>query len=429
MSYDAIIVGARPAGAVTAALMAQAGFHVLLLDRVTFPKPTLSCPITFGNTFAILAKIGALGKIEALGAPKLRLYQTQIRDVHLRGRMLPYAGYDYAYQIRRELFDQALFEHVAGLPNIETRLGLSVTDVIWEKDRVVGVRAREGGGDEMEIRAGAVIGADGAFSTIAEKVQAKKYKVIPGHTCIYYAYYENVKPAADEPTATIYYDPDDHFAFITANSDSSLTVISISLPASQFERARQDHENIHFEYAEKIPAMAERMQNAQRVTPIYGVNPRESFYREPFGNGWALVGDAAYYKDPLPGQGIRDALRAAELVTQAFIEYRAAGKTARAWQDAFRAYHRTRDRETQAMYELTDYYAQIERDRPPPEMDVFRAIAAQPKWSNIYVSMFNGVTNVAWFRRFDTVLRILLEWRWGQLVNKFSGGRNAVTNL
>src|SRR5690349_9556280 len=93
--YDAIIVGARAAGAVMAALMSQEGFRVLLLDRVTFPKPTLSCPITFGNTFAVLEKIGALGKIEALGAPKLRLYQVQIGDIHLRGRMLPYEGFDY----------------------------------------------------------------------------------------------------------------------------------------------------------------------------------------------------------------------------------------------------------------------------------------------------------------------------------------------
>lgn len=426
--YDAIIVGARAAGAVTAALLSQQGLRVLLVDRVTFPKPTLSCPITFGNTFAVLQKIGALEKIEALGAPKLRLYQTQMGDIQLRGRMLPYAGFDYAYQIRRELFDQAVFEHVATMPNVETRMGLNVTDVVWENMRVVGVRAREGGGDEMELRADAVIGADGLFSTIAEKVKASKYKIIPGHTCVYYAYYENVAPAADEPTATIYYDSAEHFAFITANSDSNLTVISISLPASQFERARLNHENLHWEYAQKIPAMAKRIQDAKRVTPVYGVSPRDSFYREPFGNGWVLVGDAGFYKDPLPGQGIHDALWSAELVTTAFREYRAAGKTAHAWDEAFGKYQRTRDRETEAMYELTDYYAQLERNRPPPEMDLFRAIAAQPKWSDIYVSMFNGVTPVRWFRRFDTVMRILIEWRWLQIKQRFFPRQHAERN-
>lgn len=427
--FDAIIVGARAAGAVMAALMARENFRVLLVDRVTFPKTTLSCPLTFGNTFEILKRIGVLEKIDAIGAPKLRLYQTQMSDIRLHGRMLPYAGFDYAYQIRRELYDEVIFNHVAQMPNVETRLGFNVTDLIWENGRVVGVRGarsavrgREGGADEIEIRADAVIGADGVFSTIAEKVNAKKYNVIPGHTCIYFAYYENVKPAASEPTATIYYDAEEHFAFVTANSDSELTVISLSLPASQFERVRQNYENAHFEYAQKIPEMGERMREAKRVTPVYGVNPRESFYREPFGNGWVLIGDAAYYKDPLPGQGIHDALRAAELATRAFVQYRAQGKSARAWNDAMRVYHLTRDRETKAMYELTNFYADLERTRTPQEMDFFRAIALSSKWSNIYVSMFNGVTSVKWFQRFDTVMRILLEWRWKQLKEKLFGG-------
>ncbi len=425
--YDAIIVGARAAGAVMAALLAQENFRVLLVDRVTFPKTTLSCPITFGNTFDVLKRIGVLEKVEAIGAPKLRLYQTQIGNVRLYGRMLPYAGFDYAYQIRRELYDDVIFNHVAQMPNVETRLGFNVTDLIWENERVVGVRGSEGGGQPQEIRADAVIGADGIFSTIAEKVNAKKYNIIAGHTCIYFAYYEDVKPAANEPTATIYYDADEHFAFVTANSDGDLTVISISLPASQFERVRQNFENVHFEYAQKIPEMAERMRDAKRVTPVYGVSPRDSFYREPFGNGWVLIGDAAYYKDPLPGQGIHDALRSAELATQALVEYRAQGKGTRAWNDAFAIYHQTRDRETKAMYELTDFYADLERKRLPQEMDLFRAIASSPKWSNIYVSMFNGVTSVSWFRRFDTVMRILLEWRWQQLRDKLLG-RRAIEN-
>src|SRR5581483_4895975 len=186
--FDAVIVGARAAGASMAAFLSRAGFRVLLTDRVTFPKPTLSCPLFFGNTLDLLNRIGVLPQVEALGAPKLRLYQTQIRDIYLRGRMLSYNGFDYTYQIRRELFDQAVFEYVAALPNVETRLGFNVTDLVWENDRVVGVRGNAGGGAEEEIRAEMVVGADGLFSIIAENVRAKKYNVVPPRTCIYYAY-------------------------------------------------------------------------------------------------------------------------------------------------------------------------------------------------------------------------------------------------
>ncbi len=426
--YDAIIVGARPAGAGLAAFLSQGGFRVLLMDRVTFPKPTLSCPLYFGNAFDLLKRIGVMEKVDALGAPKLRWYQVQIQDIHLRGQMLPYNGFDYAYHIRRELFDEMLFKHVAAMPNVETRLGFNVTSLIWENERVIGVRGREQGGDEIEIHGEVVIGADGIFSTVAEQVNAKKYNVVPAQTCVYYAYYDNVAMAGNEPTATMYYDPKEHFAFITANGESDLTVISMSLPASKFDWARANFETLHFDFANKIPEMAERMKNAKRVTPVYGVSPRESFYRVPFGKGWALVGDAAFYKDPLPGQGIHDALRSAELVTQALVECRANGKMPRAWENAFRNYHTTRDRETKAMYELTDLYAQLERERSRQEMDLFRALAASPEWSNRYVSLFNGVTSLEWFQRWDTLMRILLGWRWGQVKGKLLGANGIRSN-
>lgn len=416
--YDAIVVGARAAGASTAAFLAKAGFHVLLTDRVKFPKPTLSCPLLLGNTFHLLDKIGVMDKVDAIGAPKLRLYQVQISDVHLRGRMLPYKGFDYTYHIRRELLDDVVFRHVAQLPNIETYLGFNVSELLEENGRVIGVRGSEGGGAAEEIRADMVVGADGVFSTVAEQVKASKYDVVPARTCVYYAYYANVAPAGAEPSATMYYKPEDRFAFITANGDNDLTVISISLPASRFEWARANHETLHLDFAKKIPEMSERLKKAERVSPVYGVSPRESFYRVPYGQGWVLVGDAGYYKDPLPGQGIHDALRSAELAANAFGEYCTNAKTPQAWETAFKRYQVTRDRETTAMYKLTDLYANLESNRTAQLMGLFRAIADMPDWSNRYVSLFNGVTSAESFQRLDTPIRILLEWRWRQLRQK-----------
>ncbi len=414
-SYDVVIVGARPAGAAAAAFLARAGFRVLLTDRVRFPKPTLSCPLYFANTLDLLNRLGASEVAEQFHAPRLRWYIVQMEDMTLRGRMLPYNGIDYAYSIRRELFDTALFKHVAALPNIETRLGFTVTGLLWQGERVVGVRGHSEGGHPVQLRADMVVGADGIFSTVAEQVNAQKYDVIPPRTCVYYAYYSNVAAEDSEPTATLYYDTNAHFVFITSNSDSDLTVVSLTLPAAEFERARRDRETLHLECARRIPRMAERMRNAVRETPMYGVSPRESFYRTPFGPGWALVGDAGYYKDPLPGQGIHDALRSAELLSQAYIEYRRSAGAPGAWDNAFAKYQSTRDAETRPMYRLTDYYAQVERPRAPHERQLFRAITAMPDWSDRYVSMFNGVTDVKWFTSFPTPLRIVAEWRWRQL--------------
>lgn len=420
-NYDVIIVGARPAGIGAAAFLSRAGFDVLLLDRARFPQPTLSCPIYFSNTIELLNRLGARQSVETLNAPRLHLYRSRIGDIQLEGRILPFRGIDYAYQIRRERFDQAVFEAVTLHSKFETRLGFNVSALICKGEQVVGVRGRSSAEDdrtpqsEEEIFADLVVGADGFFSTVAESVQAREYKTIPPRTCVFYAYYSNVKPSAPEPCATIYYNLAPRLAFITCDSDCDLTVVSLTLPAARFHETRSRLENPHLTFAREVPELADRLSSTVRETPIYAVAPRRSFYRVPYGLGWALVGDAGFHKDPLPGQGIHDALRSSELLSSAYQKYRMGNTGSDAWNLAMETYRKTRDSETAAMYRLTDFFANLERPLKPGELNLFRAIASMPTWSNRYVSMFNGVTNVNTFLRPYNQLRILAEWQWSKM--------------
>ncbi|MGE5140713.1 MAG: FAD-dependent monooxygenase, partial [Rudaea sp.] len=100
--YEAVVVGARVAGAAAAAFLSHAGCRVLLLDRAPVSRPPVSSPIFFANTLHALRRLGMLPRVEALGSPPLRLYQVRLGDIFLRGRMLPYQGIDHAFSIRRE---------------------------------------------------------------------------------------------------------------------------------------------------------------------------------------------------------------------------------------------------------------------------------------------------------------------------------------
>jgi flavin-dependent dehydrogenase len=77
------------------------------------------------------------------------------------------------------------------------------------------------------------------------------------------------------------------------------------------------------------------------------------FLRRSFGPGWALVGDAAYFKDPITAHGITDALRDAELLARAVAE---------ASDAALAAYQDTRDAMALALFEVTDDIASYEWD-------------------------------------------------------------------
>jgi len=81
--------------------------------------------------------------------------------------------------------------------------------------------------------------------------------------------------------------------------------------------------------------------------------------RRPYGPGWALVGDAGWWKDPLSTHGITDALRDAELLTAAVV---GGAATHRATEAAFAGYQAVRDRTALPMHPIVDSLASHEWD-------------------------------------------------------------------
>ena len=67
----------------------------------------------------------------------------------------------------------------------------------------------------------------------------------------------------------------------------------------------------------EVPRLAEFVAHAERVEPLHGMRDQPGFFRKPWGDGWALAGDAGYHKHPLSAQGISDAFRDADLLSHA----------------------------------------------------------------------------------------------------------------
>ena len=86
---------------------------------------------------------------------------------------------------------------------------------------------------------------------------------------------------------------------------------------------------------------------------------RPGFLRRSYGNGWALVGDAGYFKDPLTSHGITDALRDAELLARGIITA-ASGQAPE--KEALAAYQATRDRLSERLFATTDAIASFSWD-------------------------------------------------------------------
>jgi flavin-dependent dehydrogenase len=385
-TYDVIIVGARIAGAATAALLAQQGFNVLLLEKAMFPSPTLSCPIVFGNALEVLSRFGAEEVVDRLGAPKLRLYGTDYGFTRVVAHLPAYKGRDYAYSIQRERLDEAIARHVECIAGVTLREGFTVTELVWEAGRVVGVRGREQGGQIEELRAQlAVIGADGRNSPVVRMIGAREYDTRPPHAYLYYAYYCNVTPLA-EPSAMIYRNLPGS-ALLVFDADQDLTVLSIAAIDPPFSVARKDPEAAMLRIVQKVPEVAQRFQHAQRATPIMGLAPFGMFRRQAYGAGWALVGDAGMRLDPVTGQGIYQGLHAAELLAVALTEVRAGVP----WETAMRQFQRQRDASSKAAYEFAAVQSQLTK-QPWLTRRLLKHMAANPSLATYYFGTSNGAT-------------------------------------
>ena len=108
--YDAVIVGARCAGAATAMLLARAGLRVLVVDREAYGRDTLSTHALMRGAVHQLHRWGLLDAVKASGAPAVRSSTFYYGDEAVRVPIKPRAGVDALYAPRRTVLDALLVD-------------------------------------------------------------------------------------------------------------------------------------------------------------------------------------------------------------------------------------------------------------------------------------------------------------------------------
>jgi 2-polyprenyl-6-methoxyphenol hydroxylase-like FAD-dependent oxidoreductase len=354
-TFDAIVVGARCAGSPTAMLLARKGYRVLAVDRDTFPSDTNSTHILHPPAVAALAHWGLLERIVATGCPPFGIYAFDFGPLTISGSPGT-ASFPLAYCPRRTVLDKILVD-AAAEAGAEIREGFTVDDVLIEDGQVAGITGHHKGETSVTERARVVVGADGWHSTIAKAVRPERYNEKPPLLAGFYAYWSDL-PMDGRYEA--YVRPNRGFG--AAATHDGLTVVIAGWPASELTATRQDIERTYLETIALVSPFAERLRAAKRQTRFMGAAV-PNYFRKPYGPGWALVGDAAYIKDPITAQGISDAFQNAERCASALDEW-LAGR--RSFDDALHEYQRSRDEHVLPMYEFTGQLATLEP--PSPEM-------------------------------------------------------------
>jgi flavin-dependent dehydrogenase len=351
---------------------------VLVVDRATFPSDTVSTHLVHAPGVAALARWGLQYEVVATGCPAITTYSFDFGPFTIAGTPRASDGVARAYAPRRTVLDKILVD-AAARAGAEVREGFTVEDVVVEDGAVVGIRGHQERGRSVVERARVVIGADGRNSHVARAIRPEQYNEKPPLQWSYYTYWSGLPVDGMETTIR----PDRGWAAIPTNDD--LTLLVVGWPSAEAPAYKADVEANYLKTLELAPEMAERVRAATRVERFVG-GTVENFFRKPYGPGWALVGDAAYNKDPITAQGISDAFRDAELCAAALAD---TFERRRSFDDAMAGYQRARDGHVLPMYEFTTQLATLEG--PPPEMQqLLGAVHGNSAAMDAFVSVIAG---------------------------------------
>jgi flavin-dependent dehydrogenase len=319
-----LIVGAGPAGAVAALVLARAGARVRLVDRATFPRDKLCGDTVNPGTLARLKSLGLAADIEARGLKVAGMLVTGERGVAIEGR---YPDGVYGRAIVRRDLDWRLLQAAIDA-GCEFEPGVSVRGAFVTDDRtghVVRGVTIGGKGGGLRVDARVTIAADGRRSTIAFGLGLARHPPRPRRWAIG-AYYENfangVRPEADRGLSPAILG-EMHVRrgrYIgVAPIPGALTNVCLVRPSRPGDAELRDPAALLSRELRRDPLLRDRAGDARVVGPPVVLGPLAVDATGATIDGLLLAGDAAGFIDPMTGDGLRFAVRGAELAAAAAL--------------------------------------------------------------------------------------------------------------
>jgi flavin-dependent dehydrogenase len=314
--YDVVVVGARCAGAPLATLLARAGVRVALVEQAVFPRDTLSTHIFEADAGAFLHRLGVSEQLRATGAPFIRRADARVASARVLADW-PLRPGDVAgiTSVRRLVLDEIL-ARTAEEAGADVHMGTRAIAMLEDGGRVAGMRV-SADSSEAELRARLVVGADGRNSTVARLCAARRYNVTQSQRIAYYTYFEAAE-IGEEPTFVFHRWADR--LVLGCPADSGLYLVVLMPDVAELGRFRANLESSFMDHALSCEPVAAAIAGARRSDKIFGIVRWSGYFRDPSGSGWALVGDAGHFKDPVAGRGIGDAFHQVDALAPAIIQ-------------------------------------------------------------------------------------------------------------
>lgn len=331
-AYDVIVMGAGPAGSTVAALVAEVGHRVLLLERSTIPRFHVGESL-IPETYWPLKRLGLIDKLKQSSFPK----KYSVQFVTEAGKETAPFYFDkykdhessQTWQVERSEFDVLLLENAID-KGVTFKAEAHVLDVDFESDdngqqQATGVHVKLRGQADSEsrhIKAKVVVDATGQSAVIAQRLNLKVPDPHLQKGAIWSYFQGALRDPGKDEGATIILQTEGKkswFWYIPLSSD----IVSVGCTGNMdylFGEGETNSADIFARELERCPGMQRRLKDATQAAKFF--TTRDFSYRttQSAGPGWLLVGDAFGFIDPVYSSGVLLALKSGEWAADAICE-------------------------------------------------------------------------------------------------------------